>query len=151
MPFYQFYDCSNILEVTLGIIVIGSVTLSILNMFKPDLKEKKVAAHHPVTHLAEHRGLPGRHRSPLRGRHVLHGELRFLHLAGGLHVHPAHRLPDPRRPKDLPQGRPQQEETWNHSSIDFAGRFFPGRGGQPQLLCLTSVNFSANVLGFLEP
>ena len=45
MAFYTYYDCSNIIEVTFFILVLGSVALSFLNMFKPDLKEKKVAAH----------------------------------------------------------------------------------------------------------
>ena len=43
MAFYTYYDCSNVIEVTFFILVLGSVVLSILNMFKPDLKEKRVS------------------------------------------------------------------------------------------------------------
>jgi len=40
MAFSVWYDCSNILEIVILILVLGSVTLSILLMFKTELKQK---------------------------------------------------------------------------------------------------------------
>lgn len=40
MAFSVWYDCSNILEIVILILVLGSVALSILLMFKTELKQK---------------------------------------------------------------------------------------------------------------
>ena len=78
--FNTFYDCSNIIEIILFVLILGSVGLSILLMFKPQIKQTVSLCLNSVAYTIESWRVLRWNRTSLYAGYMVYRYVCFLHL-----------------------------------------------------------------------